>query len=315
MHVDSASNAGGVGIYISDNIEFNNASSYSITVDGCENIWISINTNTFQKYLIGLMYRHPKYNVYEFTAKFNECLQKVNGANIKCFVSGDFNINLLNNTAASVISYINMLNSNVFFSLLDKPTRVTETSTLIDHIYCNDINCDIVPGVYSFEISDHFPIFACIRNVKKKPSLKPAVNEYRSMVKFKPLKYCNSLQVALENLFDDHTELTTNNFDNFFQLSLQTICSVIDAHAPLKRCSRKRKKLMAKSWISKGVFTSIRNKQQLYKSHYLNGSGEERSYYKRYANLLTKIKFAAKKSYFGTQLKLHSNNLAKMWKT
>ena len=72
---------------------------------------------------------------------------------------------------------------------------------------------------------------------------------------------------------------------------------------------------MAKPWISKGVFTSIRNKQQLYKSHYLNGSGEKRSYYKRYANLSTKIKSATKKSYFGTQLKLHSNNPAKMWKT
>ena len=62
---------------------------------------------------------------------------------------------------------------------------------------------------------------------------------------------------------------------------------MIDAHAPLKRCSRKRKKLVAKPWISKGVFnsdrskytfssirkytfSSIRNKQQLYKSHYLN---------------------------------------------
>ena len=94
MHVDSASNAGCVGIYISDNIEFNNALSYSITVDVCKNIWISINTHTTQKYLIGLVYRHPKSNVYEFTVKFNECLQKVNGANIKCIVLRDFNINL-----------------------------------------------------------------------------------------------------------------------------------------------------------------------------------------------------------------------------
>ena len=215
VHVDSASNAGDMGIYISDNNELNHASPYSITVDGCENIWISINTNTSQKYLIGLIYRHPKSNVFEFTAKFNECLQKVNGANIKCIVLGDYNIYLLNNTAASVISYLHMLNSN---ALIFKSTRVTETSsTLIDHIYCNDINCDIVPGVYNYEISDHFPIFASIRNVKEKPSLKPAVNEYRSMVKFEPLKYCNSLQVALKNLFDDHTELTTNNFDNSFQ--------------------------------------------------------------------------------------------------
>ena len=42
-----------------------------------------------QKYLIGLIYRHPESNVCEFTAKFNECLQKVNGANIKCIVLGD----------------------------------------------------------------------------------------------------------------------------------------------------------------------------------------------------------------------------------
>ena len=63
----------------------------------------SINTNTSQKYLISLIYRHPKSKVYEFTAKFNECLQKVNGANIECIVSGDFNRNLLKNTAASVI--------------------------------------------------------------------------------------------------------------------------------------------------------------------------------------------------------------------
>ena len=265
MHVDSAFNAGGVGIYISDDIEFNHASSYSITVGGCENIWIGINTNTSSKYLIGLIYGHPKSNVYEFTVKFNECLQKVNGANIKCIVLGDFNINLLNNTAVSVPSYLNMLNSNVFFSLLDKPTRVTETSsTLIDHIYCNDINCDVVLGVYNYEISVHFPIFACIRNIKKKPSPKPAVNEYRSMVKFEPLKYCNSLQIALKNLFDDHTELTTNTFVNFFELFLQTIRSMIDAHAPLKRYSRKWKKLMAKPWISKGIFTSIKNKQELY---------------------------------------------------
>ena len=70
-----------------------------------------------------------------------------------------------------------------------------------------------------------FLFFACIQNVKKKPSLKPAVNEYTFMVKFEPLKYCNSLQIALKNLFDDHTELTTNNFNNFFKLFLQTIRS------------------------------------------------------------------------------------------
>ena len=37
-HVYSKTNAGGVGLYISDDIEFNHASSYSITANECENI-------------------------------------------------------------------------------------------------------------------------------------------------------------------------------------------------------------------------------------------------------------------------------------
>ena len=60
---------------------------------------------------------------------------------------------------------------------------------------------------------------------------------------------------------------------------------------------------------------SIKKKQKLYKVYYLRGSSEEKLYYKRYNNLLTKIKTAAKNFYFAEELKLNSSDPSKMWKT
>jgi len=45
--------------------------------------------------------------------------------------------------------------------LIDKPTRITKHSTtLIDHIYTNDVKPSIVSGVITDDLSDNLPIFA-----------------------------------------------------------------------------------------------------------------------------------------------------------
>jgi len=50
--------------------------------------------------------------------------------------------------------------------LIDKPTRITKHSTtLIDHIYTNDVKPSIVSGIIIDDVSDHLPIFAISRNV------------------------------------------------------------------------------------------------------------------------------------------------------
>ena len=53
---------------------------------------------------------------------------------------GDINIDLNSNLERSPLSdYLLLLQSNALFSLITKPTRVTNTSsTVIDHILIND---------------------------------------------------------------------------------------------------------------------------------------------------------------------------------
>ena len=56
-----------------------------------------------------------------------------------------------------------MLQSHAYFSLTTKPTRVAVSSqTVIDHILTNDCGSLITPGVFSYKIFDHCPIFVSI---------------------------------------------------------------------------------------------------------------------------------------------------------
>ena len=73
---------------------------------------------------------------------------------------GDININLIEKNRQTV-DYLLMLQSNSFFSVLNKPTRITPTSkTLIDHIsiLTNDVNLTVKPSVIIYKIADHLPI-------------------------------------------------------------------------------------------------------------------------------------------------------------
>ena len=60
---------------------------------------------------------------------------------------------------------------------------------------------------------------------------------------------------------------------------------------------------------------SIRNKNSMFKSHFINGNKEQLSHFKSYSNKLTKIKANAKKIYFCIELNKHYGNPKKTWVT
>ena len=97
-----------------------------------------------------------------------------------------------------------MLRSNAFHSIVDKPTRVTATSsTLLDHILrpTNDAISQITPGILNSDVSDHFPTFALIKNGEKKKV--PALENryYRPKTNFNLNNFLSDLQEALNFTF------------------------------------------------------------------------------------------------------------------
>ena len=98
-------------------------------------------------------------------------------------------------------------------------------------------------------------------------------------------------------------------FDQLYSLVTETI----NHHAPLRKLSRKQKRLSMKPWITKGLLISIKYKQKMYKTHYLNGTKAQKYFYKLYANKLTKIKNVAKKYYYHDQLQINKNYSKRTW--
>ena len=78
--------------------------------------------------------------------------------------------------------------------------------------------------------------------------------------------------------------------------------------------SRKQKRIQQKPRLTKGLLVSIKNKQKLYQSYFLNGNAYEKPFYKLYANKLTRVKNLSKKMYYKTAISEQKNNPRELWK-
>ena len=93
----------------------------------------------------------------------------------------------------------------------------------------------------------------------------------------------------MENFYNCLETVGIDNFDATFDQFLHIIKTKIDQHAPLKKYSRKQRRLKEKPWITKAILKSIKNKQKLYISYFMHSDPESKLYFKKYANLLTRI--------------------------
>ena len=135
----------------------------------------------------------------------------------------------------------------------------------------------------------------------------------RSFANFNSDSFNNDLQKRINSCMPKILTISENNVDDIFNEFYLLITSTIDTHAPLKKLSRKQKHLRSKPWVTKGLLISMNKKQKLHKTHYIFGSINEKLYYNKYSNLLTKVKNLAKKFYYHQKLDDYSNNPKKTW--
>ena len=78
----------------------------------------------------------------------------------------DFKIDLLQyETSEPVNNFVDTLSSNFLSPLILLPTRISNSSTLIDNIFCNvTFNSNIISGNFTSTVSDHLPQFAIIED-------------------------------------------------------------------------------------------------------------------------------------------------------
>ena len=58
----------------------------------------------------------------------------------------------------------------------------------------------------------------------------------------------------------------------------------------MKTVSRKWRRFSQKPWLTRGIITSIKYKQKLYRTYFLTVNAFEKQFFKKYSNKLTRVK-------------------------
>ena len=175
---------GGVALYVHEQIQYN--IRHDMIFQETENLFIEIEIPKGKNIVIGLIYRPPNSNFETFYRDFENCLNILAQENKSIYLMGDFNINMSNAITENINYNINKINNNTdrFLHLMysnalhphiNKPTRIDAvSSTLIDNVFSNIFDKDIIGGLLYCEISDHLPIFTiCRHSTNMNPTQKP----------------------------------------------------------------------------------------------------------------------------------------------
>ena len=231
------------------------------------------------------------------------------------YIIGDINIdiNRTNQNSPQADRYMQVITSNGAFSLVTKPTRVTDkTATVIDHIITNDTARSILFRVIPTSLTDHYAIMCKISKIEKLGKKLP-ISLYKNKKNFCPEAFSDNLDRELGNLISNNFSFNRDNFNKTFDQFVNLIAKIIDKHAPLQRLSRKQKKLACKPWITKGILISIRKKNAMFRTHFIKGNLAEKNLFQLYSNTLTRIKALSKKIYFCSEFACNKKNPRKTW--
>ena len=304
------SNSGGLALFVEENIKCEIVNHFSYMYEFIESLCVEIILGN-ETFVVCVIYRRPGSDFDQFMVKYKEILR--NFSNKKCIICGDFNLNLLSFDYSNTIeSFVNVNFENTFYSLINKPTRVTSHSaTVIDHIWCNFVNNSMLTsGILLTDVSDHFAPFVRI-------FMDHETNEPNVMASY---TYRNWDKLE-NNLFKDKliSELLKYDFDNddldidtSLNALISSITLAIDDICPLKSSKSNNNKHKPKPWITPELKKLIKDKNKLY-NKYCKRPITYGDQYRTCRNNLTNLIKISKKAYYQNLLNSCNNDCKKTW--
>ena len=203
--------------------------------------------------------------VNEFNSLFLNTLSEnlLSEKNKEIVLLGDFNIDLLkyekdHNTA----DFLDQMYSASLAPHITSPTRITSHSrTLIDNIFSTAISENAISGNMVTSISDHLAQFLFLPIDQFKTNNNKNIYQ-RNLKSFNQQIFLEDIQnLNWNNILELENQDLDNSFNNFF-LMIET---VLDTYVPIKKLNKAELKLKSKSWLTKGIMTSIKKKNIIYK--------------------------------------------------
>ena len=305
FYCNSKTKASGSAIYVADRITCRQINKIKIKDNFCEDVWIKIGLDKNETLIVGSIYtQRITSNVFKMHTMYIHVLKSFKPSQ-KFSTLGDFNINYdKTDNLHNILSYANHLHSVGCVQLINKPTRITTTSSsTIDHIYTSSalIN-QVTPTIICDDISDHLPVcaeFKCklSHSLTSRPVIRRLTRE--------------NIDLFLEDL---DNSLYSSDMRGIDVNELLTIMNnLTNRHFPKKMLSRKQFKILKNPWISPEILASIKQKNKIYVKYLKTKCPKQLQIYKKIRNKVTHEKEAAKRAYFETLCR-NASNSADTWK-
>ena len=186
--------------------------------------------------------RHPSMDLADCNCNYlNKLLENISKEQKSVFLLGDFNVNLSSyNEHNQTNEFLDSLASNSFIPLILQPARITSHSnTLIDNIFSNVIDPDIISGNLTATTSDHLPQFSIT------PSLLGNISGNKSNIYEQVWSKFDRENFILHHFsvdWEGFLKTDELNADNSTRMYLGKINMLLDTYALLKRIDKYKMK-------------------------------------------------------------------------
>lgn len=193
--------------------------------------------------------------------------------------------------------------------MLSQPEITTDTSTLIDKNFTNQLASQITAGVLINDITDHLPIFSIFKQLQNNTT---KTNDFK-VVRHRTPEAIAALKGDLCAQTWEEVYATPDP-DRAYNAFLLTLIQLYDQHCPRKKYYIKNKNSQDKPWLTKGIAKACKRKQQLYRVYLKQRTKQTEERYKMYKNKLTQIIRFNKKAYYHNLLEQNKNDIQGTWR-
>ena len=293
---------GGVAIYL-NNQYIQHSSQIMLHDTSLETIFIRCQLSSSLEIIVGQTYKPPSMESARFIEEFSKCLEKLDQMRKTTILCGDFNIDLfalLDDNQCQ--DFFNAMTSFGYLPMISKTTRFSDSKqSLIDNIFCNNIEFVTKSGIIYDDTTDHYPVF-----VNCSLQLSPKMPTFHMI--FDKSKY-EELSCYLSEQLQTFTDITDpetacDTMINVFKEGINKFS---------KKVKHNRKSAALKPWISPAILASINRRHSLFIEKNKHPSKQNRDQYNNYRNVLNDTLRLAKKKYIQEQLEINKTSSKKLW--
>ena len=272
------------------------SSYYNYKKNGFDNIVCTITINN-TKYNIINIYRPPAESKAQFLKDFDDFLSCVMEKEGTFIISGDFNINLIQNDSITKI-FQSIL---VKYDLTQLVKTSTRKSSLLDYIIISS-SCSIEASIMSNELSvftsDHKPLLLKLLTTSPKAKINDFIEiEQRN---FKQLELESFKTKLLDSSLLNKELRTSINPESFVKLYDKTVYSILDELCPkkIKRVSIDK----SKKWYNKHLREMKRKKRRAERAFLKSPTSSRRKEFKKQKNKYNKLLKQTRTNFFSDKL-------------